>query len=494
MSSISGVDAYADRLPRVSARAVTYAATFAWGVGLAFVSAVHYERFGDRKYDLGNYVQAIWSTAHGHFLDVTEVGGTQVSRLGIHVDPIIIVFAPLWRIWPSPVLLLVCQAVALAVGALPLFWLGQKHLPRERDAAFLATAYLLCPNVGWSAVADFHPVCFAVPSLLFAMWYLDESRYLPFALFAGAAVLCQEQIGLLVGCVGLWHAWRHHKARAGIVIAAAGFGVSSFDFFVVIHHFSGGSPFAARFGGSPSDLIRDAFTHPLRIIDQIDVHDLKGLLLAVPVLGACFGSSILLAAAPQLVMLFLSRRSNDWLGINVLLVVPFVYAAALFTLARAKRNRIEGRGAWLSAKHVFAMAVVVAAVIGPFGVYGISTALSPRATSVLAQRHALSLVPESARVSATNHLAPPLSARRYIYVFPVLRDADWALVDSSDDELPNVAFLRHRSGISVDANELSRQSSLMRHDLEQLQQNQGWKLVYHSGDVYAFRKTTSVSQ
>jgi len=240
--------------------------------------------------------------------------------------------------------------------------------------------------------------------------------------------------------------------------------------------------------------VRDLFTHPVSVAEQINAHDLKGLLVAVPVLGACFGSSILLAAAPQLALLFLSRRSDDWLGINVLLIIPFVYTAALFTLARTTRDRAATRFRWLTTKRVFLTTLVVAATIGPFGVLGFSTALSTRATPVSVQRHAISLVPVDARVSATNHLALPLSARQHIYVFPVLRGADWALVDSSDDELPDVAYLRHRSGISVNVNELSRQPVLMRLELERLANSPRWKLVYHRDKVYVFHRMRRVSR
>ena len=133
----------------------------------------------DGRYNLGNFTQAVWATAHGHFLQVTEVGGAEVSRLGIHVDPIIALFAPLWWLWPSTQLFLTAQAVALALGAVPLFWLARKHLPRDRDAALLALAYLLCPTIGWNATKSFTAVAFAVPLLLFSIWYLDEERWSP---------------------------------------------------------------------------------------------------------------------------------------------------------------------------------------------------------------------------------------------------------------------------------------------------------------------------
>src|SRR5262249_7275777 len=148
-----------------------------------------------------------------------EVGGAQVSRLGIHVDPIIVLFAPLWWVWPSPTLLLVVQASALAAGALPLYWFARKHLGRERQAAAIAGAYLLCPSIGWNAIVEFHSVALAVPLLLFAIWFLDEERVWWFAICAAGAVLCQEQLGVIIACLGLWHVWHARRVRRGTIIA-----------------------------------------------------------------------------------------------------------------------------------------------------------------------------------------------------------------------------------------------------------------------------------
>ena len=42
-------------------------------------------------------------------------------------------------------MLLVAQAVAIALGALPVFWLARKHLCHQRAALGFALAYLLYP-------------------------------------------------------------------------------------------------------------------------------------------------------------------------------------------------------------------------------------------------------------------------------------------------------------------------------------------------------------
>ena len=51
---------------------------------------------GGGRFDLGNMVQAVWSTAHGHPLRMTDLQGDQISRLAAHVDPVLVLFAPLY--------------------------------------------------------------------------------------------------------------------------------------------------------------------------------------------------------------------------------------------------------------------------------------------------------------------------------------------------------------------------------------------------------------
>jgi uncharacterized membrane protein len=87
----------------------------------ALLSWLKYRAYMDARYDLGNMVQAVYNTAHGHFLEITtgDLEPRQMSRLGSHVDPILALFAIPWLVWPSPVMLLVGQAVIVATGAWP---------------------------------------------------------------------------------------------------------------------------------------------------------------------------------------------------------------------------------------------------------------------------------------------------------------------------------------------------------------------------------------
>ena len=100
----------------------------AFAAGLGALAVLQHRAFWTGRFDVGNLVQAVWSTAHGDVLSVTGLTGRQISRLGAHFDPIVVLFAPLWWVWPDASMLLVAQALAVATGAIPVYLLARRHL------------------------------------------------------------------------------------------------------------------------------------------------------------------------------------------------------------------------------------------------------------------------------------------------------------------------------------------------------------------------------
>ena len=485
--------AVADRRTSLGLRArldvLVYGGTFLWGALFTAGALLEQHFFLLRRYDLGNFTQAIWSTAHGHLLRVTEVGGDQISRLGVHVDPIIVGLVPLWWIWSSPNLLLVVQVTALAAGALPLYWLGRKHLQSSRDAALISAAYLLSPALQWNGLHEFDAVALSVPLLLACVWFLDEDRLWAFAVAAALAVLCQEQIGLIVACLGLVYAWRTRRVSVGLAIAAVGLAVTVVDLQVILPHFSSGSPYNARFsgvGGSTGGVASTLALHPVTILARVfqPAHLLGLAFLFVPVLGICLRSPLTLAAAPQLAFVLLSARVADVAPTsqNVLPILPFVFAGTIYALR--PRSDVQK---W-KAGHVFVVSLGCAAFFGP-----LNPLLWPSASSqhVAAERRAVALVPVGAPVSSTNHLGAHLAARRYLSVFPVLGQARWIVLDRKDAYLPDLEQLRSRQGPAVGVTDLAWQPKLMRSEIRKLETSPRWKRIYSSDGVMVFTRRRS---
>jgi uncharacterized membrane protein len=457
----------------------------AYGAGFAALSALRHRSFNTGRFDLGNMVQAVWSTAHGHPLAVTDLQGEQISRLGAHVDPILVAFAPLWWIWPSPAMLLTVQAVAVALGALPVFWLGRKHVGSEAAALGFALAYLLYPAVQWMTLNEFHPVALAAPLLLFALWYLDEDRLVPFVGFALAASLCKEEIPLVVAGLGLWYALARRRWFAGGAIAAFGVAAAAVSIELIVPHFNEGasSAFYGRYdevGGSPTGILETVFTDPGQLFSAaFDARGLEYLAqLVFPLALLCLASPVTLVAAPELAINVLSATPTQT-SIHFHYTagaIPGLVGGAVFGAAFFERRR---PGAARPAAMLAVAATLVANyLLGPLPLWrdvpGGET-LQAYATHVSAHdeaaARAVELIPDDAVVSATNSLGAHLSERERVLSFPYILDATWV---AADETQPGYA------------DRVAPLATAVR--LAQLRRNPAWRLVFSEDGVLVFRR------
>ncbi|HXY84882.1 MAG TPA: DUF2079 domain-containing protein [Gaiellaceae bacterium] len=469
---------------RPSARTLVVLGAAAWIAGFAALSILRQLSFATGRFDLGNMVQAVWSTAHGHPLRITDLNGDQISRLAAHVDPILVVFAPLWWAWPSPDLLLVAQSVAIGLGALPVFWLARKHLNSARAGAGFALAYLLYPATGWLALNEFHPVALATPLLLYAFWFLDEDRLLPFALCAVAASACKEEISFVVAGFGVWYAIARSERLVGAVIAVTGVAWAVIATAVVIPHFNHGqsSDFYTRYsevGGSPVGILKTSLTHPGRIAHAAftsrDFHYLLQLtwpLAFVPLLSPL----VLVAALPELAINALSAvttQTSIHFHYTAGAIAPLMIAAVF----GAKR---VGRPVSV-ATAVLAVALVGNYRLGPIPTWRhVPGGQTFQATAGEVTRHdriaarALRMIPPNAVVSATNSLGAHLSARARMLSFPYIEDATWI---AADETQPGYAD-RFAPMLTAER-------------LVWLRRNPEWRLVFEDDGVLVFHRVSA---
>jgi uncharacterized membrane protein len=474
-------ESFAELRTRASARAanatvavrVVYAAAGAYALLFAFAAVVHFVIFKTARPDLGNMVQAIWSTLHGHFLESTTLTGRQTDRLGSHVDPFLVLLVPLYWVWSSPLLLVVLQALAVSSGALPVFWLARKHLGSDRAGVHFAFAYLLYPATQFNAftiTSSFHSVAIAIPLILFAIWFLDENRLIPFTLFALLAATTKEEIPLAIGCLGIWFAVRKGRRLAGGTIFVLGASLTLFNFLWVIPHFSpsGTNPFVGRYqdvGTTPGGMLHKLVSDPGAFVHAVATgHKLLYLvLLLVPFLGLWLLEPLLfLGAVPDLAINLLSSKSDQtsipfhWTAG----IVPFVVAASVFGAARFKAHAVR----------VSLYALVGCASIAIFSpIFFLKHDLGQLSSPTRAVKaHALSLIPASVPVSASNQLGGHLSERRYSYSFPYVRKAGWIIVDRNDETYGDTAgFRRYIRKYEADKN---------------------WRIVYSSRGITVLEK------
>ena len=460
-----------------------------WSVVLLVIVHRNYSNFREGRFDLGNMVQAVWSTANGHPLEITHAAtGEQIVRLGGHVDPFLALLAPVWLVWPSPLALAFAQVVAVALGALPVFWLARRHLDSEPLAALLAFAYLAYPWTATTAAASIHPVTFAIPLFLFCVWFLDSAQLAWFGLCAVLAMSTGELMGLPIACLGIWYALARRERVAGAAIALAGFVWTFVAIYVVVPHFSGdGSMFYGFYdevGGSPLGVLKKLFSDPLTVVGAlVHANDIAYVLwLGVPLLFLFVLSPSLAAVAlPQLLAIGLSdfRSMADPRYHSVAGVIPFLIAATVFGIARIGVPR---RG--LAAAAVLVCSATIAIFVAPWAraVGGVPLGGRPylSAAHIAALADAVALVPDGVPVAASNVAGGKLSARRYVYSIPVLGRAEWVVIDRTEPWV-----------VRPDSPILTKHPEVVRALLARLSSDPTWAKVFERDGVFVFRRSAS---
>ncbi|MET7484818.1 DUF2079 domain-containing protein [Streptomyces sp. NPDC005538] len=389
-----------------------------------------HQRMLTTGYDLGIFEQAVRSYAHGH-LPVAELKGPDFPLLGDHFSPVLALLAPLYRMFPTPVTLLVAQAALLASAAIPLTrWAEEAH---GRGAALVVgLGYGASWGIAGAVGFDFHEVCFAVPLLAFSLTALGRGRARAAALWALPLLLVKEDLGLTVAVVGLLIARGTGERRTGIALALTGVLGSALEMLVVIPAFNPGGSFtyASSVPGATGQGTGDLLLH--YTVGLITPDAKAQTLLALLAVTGCLAvrSPLLWAALPTLLWRFASDNSAFW-------GTDYHYSAVLMPIVFAAFTDALGRPG--PVRHALAVSAAVTVILLPqYPLWQLTQPATWRTEPRLATaRRLMDKIPDNATVAASNRLAPQLTSRAEVTVFgmPGSRpDPRWIIDDTGQPQ------------------------------------------------------------
>ena len=196
-----------DRLPAALAVAVGAWVLITYSVG-------QWRSITVPSWDLAIFAELAKDYAHGQ-APIVPIKGDGYNLLGDHFHPILVLLGPVWRLFPTPLALLVVQDLLLAVSAWPLTRLATRLTSRSVATA-LGLFYVLSWGLQGAAQAQFHEIAFAVPPLAWASVAFVERRWRACALWLVPLVLVKEDMGLTLIMAGGAMALRGWQdARAG---------------------------------------------------------------------------------------------------------------------------------------------------------------------------------------------------------------------------------------------------------------------------------------
>jgi uncharacterized membrane protein len=417
----------------------------------------HYT-FHTYAYDLGYFMQPLWTTwHHGGLLYSSLVG---FPCLGNHFQPILFFILPLYALFSRAETLLVLQSLALALGALPIYWIARDEVGSKAGVAF-AGLYLLYPALHGVNCFDFHPVALAIPLLLFSFYMFERKRYGWGMAFALLAMMCKENVPLVVIFMGLYWLWKEREKVTNclkrkslpkerevifpaclVFIGIVWFSVAVFVVPPLLGGEGGGWFYSSHYGGFAfriQNLFTDAGLKALFLLGLFAplaftslLHPAT-LLIALPIFA-----QDLLAVDPGMYDIFNQHAS---------LLIPWIFIASIYGvrwLLTLKRRAIYARLFYA----LLPLGLIVALLAGRSPV-----SLVYSVPHITPHHHLLeqviTLVPEDASIYAQNDIFPHICHRIHAYCNPwnpnifaygevdyVLIDETtrWSILDRADEE------------------------------------------------------------
>ena len=433
--------------------------------------------------DTGAYEQLIWNTANGRLLE-GSVGPSlfafydavvlpihefpQVSPIflsTLHTNLVAVIFAPVYWALPYTETLLITSMTLISIGAIPLYLVCRRYTGSKNISVAVVVSYLLNPGLHAAHIADFNYLTFAVPSALFAFYFMTRRRWAPFWACVALLLCVREEMGLVVFGLGLYMFFFQKIRKAGLATALAGACTFAFIYFVVF----GVLVENKLLGSFAIPLDPGAWTGSTGAVLADHVHHSR----AYAYLASMFahtGFLSVLSPAALLVslseitknLLFTSEASRLWWNHYQLVAVLGVYLSAIFGMRRAlslaKRRRRAAAACMVTVLVSCALLSNTFASVAPIKQASISATergieigdrfvwwefANPEccfdyqkrellgSEQFRTARAALSLIPPGASVSTEDAFVAHLSQRERLYYFPTMYDsADYVLAVS----------------------------------------------------------------
>lgn len=414
-----------------------------------------WESYHSTLFDLGIMIQTFYNTSQGRLLEESVNLGVPVTRFWLaHWEFVYVPLTLFYKLIPRPETLLVLQSLFLAIGALPAYWLAKERLHSEAAGLIFAAAYLFYPAMQNTNLFDFHGVVFSTSLLLFAFYFLDKQRLFWFWFFAISALLCREDIAIVLGMTGVYLIFIKRNFKLGMALGACGafwFGMYYWGRSWMIDYFdlaeltalantmTGPSHWAYLKGGK---LILEA---PIYFLDEHFLTRLNAeylIWLFAPAAFLCLASPWFLAIAGPILLI---NMSSDWYPAHVIeypytaTLTPIIFVAAIYGLDNLLR-KFQARGVHEATARRWQRIILAVVLLSSIAVCAAKSNLLKIGEWKRTPHHdaidrAVAKIPENASLSVDTILGSRTAERRELYAFPDHIDtADCILYDFSNHE------------------------------------------------------------
>lgn len=445
------------RLHKDPWRLVVSVAVVFFVLSLIFTLHRHFSFYA--SYDQGIFNQVFWNGIHGRFfqsslsstLSTNVVHDGQVPevfyhRLGQHFTPALLLWLPLYALFPSPVTLIVLQVTLVTCAGGVLYLLAREYLEPALAARIAVSFYAANAIIG-PTLSNFHDLC-QIPLFVFGLLLAMEKRWWwLFWLLAILILAVREDSGVILFGVGFYAIVSKRFPRVGLALCTLSFAYMVILTNAIMPLFSQDISrrfMIERFGqyvdndkATTLDILWAIISKPWRLIAELfspffgTIKYLLGQWLPLAFVPALSPASWAIAGFP-LLQIFM-QRGESAIAINIryaMAVVPGLFYGAILWWHHHPEwfKKPSFRRFWAIC---IGLSLLFCLTSNPNRTFSflIPDSIQPWVYVSLPRqwhhvgyiRSFLKQIPPDASVSASTYIVPHLSSRREILRFPDLQ-------------------------------------------------------------------------
>lgn len=202
-----------------------------------------------------------------------------LCHFAVHFSPIFYLILPIYFVFPSPVTLLVCQALISASGLIPLILLCKHYKQTNLCTGLLCLCYMGVPAITGGNLYYLHENVFLSPLLLWLFYFAEKKNYKLSVVFAVLTMFVKEDAPIYVIIFGLYLLISKKDKKLGAILT--GLGTAYFVATVCLMKIFGEGIMSNRFdnfnkSGEPTTLVgvvATAFSNPAYVISEMFEND-----------------------------------------------------------------------------------------------------------------------------------------------------------------------------------------------------------------------------
>lgn len=402
----------------------------------SYYSIYRHFTFQTNSFDLGTYSQI--SYLYSHKLSFYS-SLMHMPLIADHFEPILLLLAPFYKLFPTPITLLVIQAFMVGLSSIPIYLIASHKIKSVLSRVLITLAYLSHPGILAAINFDFHTATISLLplSLILYTWYFKKWRlYWAALLFA---LLFKEDIPLFILGLGIFEIIQKQRKQgiATISLALISFYLIKYLFMPFLSPGAESSYIASSMLplDDPITLLIILIQHPTFPLTIMLNSPMKIATTDIVLKPFAFFSILSplswLTAIPYLFLRFSTTNTQYWSNnfhYNANLV-PFLAVSAILAIEKYKIP-----------KKMITISLLFALILG--GLSPFSLVWSPKnwfvndTSSYSYIYNSLAKIPTDAAVSAQSPIVPHLINREKIYLFPEIYDAQYIVLNTKLNNYP----------------------------------------------------------